>query len=203
MYLGDEGDIEDPAFCSPLVFASMQHKPRLCFDGGVVKAVEAYSWPCKLEDIPKILPNILKNDKLTKLDDRRGFHHVLVHPASRILTTFRFQNSYFHYRGLPFGVPSGPAVYQRANFNAVNFLRHFNVRTTLYLDDRLFLNRNSKNNFFPRDSFLGVILIIASGTFLSLSKSTFEASEKLEYLGMNINTSNYTFSKNKAQINII
>ena len=165
-------------------------KQRICYDSGYIKAVEAQSTPCKLEGLVDVLQMLKKGDRLNKCDDCRGFHLLKINSESRKIAGLRFQNQDFSYRCLPFGIPKAPGAFQRANMAAINFCRKFGIRSSLYLDDRLFAEDAGQDE--PRNTFLGLLTIIAAGGVLALDKSTFSPQTKLEFLGLEIDTQKTT-----------
>ena len=184
---------------TPLVMANLptihgpppdpDKKARMCHDGAWEKEIEGFPIPCKMEDLTSVLPHIRPNDLLTKLDDKRGFHLVQMNKESRGLTAFKFQNQILTYRVVPFGCPKSPAAFQRANAVATAYGRFFGVRSNLYMDDRLCLdNTASLKNGVPQNCFLTSMLCVASGGFISLTKSDFEPKQIQEFLGLQLNT---------------
>ena len=184
---------------TPLVMANLptvngpptdpDKKPRMCHDGGYEKEIEGYPIPCKMEDLKTVLPNIKKDDYLTKLDDKRGFHLLKMNNESRGLTVFQYKGRNLTYRAVPFGCPKSPAAFQRANAMAMAYGRAFGVRSNLYMDDRLCSDcSNTMINQVPQNCFLTSMLCIASGGFISLTKSDFEPKKVQEFLGLQLDT---------------
>ena len=112
-----------PDLCMGLVYASMDHKPRLCLDGGSIKILEARKAPCVLEDLYHVKQVLRRTDKMVVVDDKRGFHLCKMNKESRKLLCFKYKNRYFSYRALPFGLPRGPSSFQMTNMIAVSYLR--------------------------------------------------------------------------------
>ena len=199
----DESELPD--LCTPVVLANVQlpggpapdptKKERMCHDGGFEKAIEGYSFPCKLEDLYGILQVLEKDDLLSKSDDKSGFHLVLLGQESRLLTAFSYKGKYFMYRVAPFGSPKIPAVFQRSNLVSISYARSLGVKNNLYLDDRLVIdNENSVINGVPRNSFVTSALVIAKGGFISLEKSDFDPKYAQEFLGLHLDTKNCVIS---------
>merc|ERR1711911_93552 len=113
----------------------------MCHHGGFEKAIEGYSLPCKLEDLYNILLFTQRYDKMIKSDDKSGFHLVKLNKESRLLVAFKYKGRFLTYRGCVFGSPPVPAIFQRANMIVMNYLRTLGVRNSLYLDDRLALDK--------------------------------------------------------------
>ena len=72
-----------------------------------------------------------------------------------------------------------------------NVMRFFGHMVSLYLDDRLFIQPTDGINPLeaqPTVCFMGTLLIIASGGYISIKKSEFRPKTKTEFLGLNIDT---------------
>ena len=198
-------DNEIPDLCTPVVLANVQlpggpapddtKKERMCHDGGYEKAIEGYSFPCKLEDLYGILQVLEKGDLMSKSDDKSGFHLVLLGQESRLLTAFSYQGHKFMYRVAPFGSPKIPAVFQRANLVSISYARFLGVKNNLYLDDRLVIdNDKTMIDGVPRNSFVTAALVIAKGGFISLQKSDFNPKTAQDFLGLRLDTDLCTIS---------
>ena len=201
---------EKPDLCTPVVLANVQlpggpapdltKKERMCHDGGYEKAIEGYSFPCKLEDLYGILQVLEKDDLLSKSDDKSGFHLVLLGRESRLLTAFSYKGRMFMYRVAPFGSPKIPAVFQRSNLVSISYARTLGVKNNLYLDDRLVIdNKDTMINGVPRNSFVTSALVIAKGGFISLEKSDFDPKFAQDFLGLHLDTKNCVISVPKAK----
>ena len=186
-----------------LVFNENSEKYRTCFDGGCLKLTEEYSVPCKLDTVTNTLLFIEKNDYMCKFDDASGFLQAYLDEQSRDLTHVRWGNYIFRYFGAAFGIPRVPGDFQLLNSCAVSFLRAHGVPVSLYLDDRLVIEKNITRQEVkeinlgiraPRNAFLTTMAIIACGGFVSRKKSTPICKKVIEFLGFTINTENETIS---------
>ena len=192
-----------PMSCS-LVLANAENplkKVRPCHDGGPLKLLEAFKAPCKLEGLPEILNVLKQGDFMTKLDDTKGFHLLKLHPESRDLCNFEFAGRIFQYYVLPFGERKSPASFQQANLLPLNYCRQRGLTVSLYLDDRLVVERSldklSSKKCSPmhaKNTFLVCSLIVATGGFVNLKKSVFKPTQKEEFLGFDLDTTTATIS---------
>ena len=98
-------DYEQPLMTMPLIFASMDFKPRLCFDSGILRMIQGYKIPCKLDDLAYIIQILKQNEYLTKFDDKKGFLQARLNPTSQRYSCFTFEGKNFCYQALPFGKP--------------------------------------------------------------------------------------------------
>ena len=170
-------------------------KTRKCYDGGLLKTLESQKTPCVLDTIPNFCDMINQGDILTKTDDKSGFMQLLLNGDSVPLTGQKIGNTFFVTRGAAFGIPRIPGDFQRANNSAVAFLQSLGIRCSLYLDDRGMVDKpfiRYTPHQAPPNAFMTCAACIAVGGFISLDKSEFSGSEKMLFLGMELNTINQT-----------
>ena len=121
-----------------------------------------------------------------------GFQHHIYQAAGKegwADHEFRYKGKNLTYRAVPFGCPKSPAAFQRANAMAMAYGRSFGVRSNLYMDDRLCCDDSQTMiNQVPKNCFLTSLLCIASGGFISLTKSDFEPKKVQEFLGLKLDT---------------
>lgn len=72
--------------------------------------------PCPHFYLPSVFQLLdfmdLENKFLCKLDLKDAFFHINIHPDSQYITTFRFNNKYFKFTCLPFGLSVSPFYMQ-------------------------------------------------------------------------------------------
>ena len=197
-YLGPINEI-DPKIVTSLVLANKEGTDiyRICFDGGSYKATQKYNVPCQLDTVHDALQQMEKGDYLSKLDDKSGFLQCKFDDSSQELTTIRWGKHFFKFFGAIFGLGRVPADFQMVNNCAVSYLRAAGVPITLYLDDRLVIEKGitaeqieriRKGEEAPPNIFITMALIIALGGFISRKKSTFICDTRIEFLGFIIDT---------------
>lgn len=205
-YVGKAEEIESPIRAATVLAINIKPekiKLRVCFDGGPWSITKKYDVPCVLDTVQKALMYIEKGDRMTKWDDKSGFHQLRLDEASRSYTHFVWGKHVFQYYGAPFGIGRVPADFQLANHCVVNFLRDHGVPAFLYLDDRLIIEERhgeteqtliEKGIRAPRNALLTNLLMTAVGGFVSKSKSTPVCSTKIEFLGFDIDTEKETIA---------
>ena len=85
---------------------------RLCVDMRRANAAivrERHTIPT----IEEVLQDLSSCQFFSKLDLRKGFHQIELHPDSRQITTFTTHKGLYRYKRLSFGISSAPEVYQR------------------------------------------------------------------------------------------
>lgn len=192
-------DLANPLLASAIIVVPKQgpEQWRVCYDGSPVKAVESYTQPCHLDSCGDVLKVLKKGDLLVKMDDKQGFHQLLLDEQSRELAYCSFGDQYFRYRGAAFGFPKIPGIYQLINGIPVNVLRRHGIRVFLYLDDRLFIirpkNKQHREDLLagkvaPLGPYLGALLMTAVGTVINRPKSVLTPLEIMDFLGFTFNT---------------
>ena len=106
-----------------------------------LKAINIFIPPqhFRMETPASILPTISPQDWAVSLDLRDAYLHVPIHPVSRRLLGFQYQNRTFQYQVLPFGLRDSPWVFTRLVATLVGHLRCRGIRIHHYLDDWLIL----------------------------------------------------------------
>ena len=201
-HLGPEETTESNTRTS-LVLAYHETKQvyRICFDGGPSKITQKFTIDCKLDSIFDAISLLKKGDHMSKLDDKSGFLQVRFDKASQELSHVKWGKEIFEFFGAIFGVSRVPADFQLVNSCVVSFLRKEKVPITLYLDDRLViekdvnhlvLNEIKSGKRAPKNAWLTHALIIASGGYISKKKSTFVCQTRMEFLGFILDTKKET-----------
>jgi hypothetical protein len=116
---------------------------RVCFNGNPVKLIEKNKQACTLDSLASALSFLKQGDLLTKVDDKSGFHQMVLDPFSRNMAFCEYGGQKFRYRAAAFGFPKIPGTYQMVNGAPLNYLRKASHMAFLYLDDRLFVCRPS------------------------------------------------------------
>ena len=201
-HLGPEETIKSTTRTS-LVLAYHETKKvyRICFDGGPSKVTQKYQVECKLDSIYDAIALLEKGDHMAKLDDKSGFLQIHFDKPSQELSHVKWGKEIFEFFGSIFGVSRVPADFQLVNSCVVSFLRKEGIPITLYLDDRLVIEKNinhlelneiKSGKRAPRNVWLTHALIIASGGYISKKKSTFVCQTRLEFLGFILDTKKET-----------
>ncbi|CAG5103684.1 Oidioi.mRNA.OKI2018_I69.chr1.g887.t1.cds [Oikopleura dioica] len=174
---------------------------RVCWNGGVLKPLQLYTFPCKLEGVGAAIQMLKKGDLLFKFDDKKGFHQLPLSEESRKMACFEWGGQVFRNNILAFGIPAAPGIYQLMNLCGVNFLRKNGVRITLYLDDRLLAitpdsDKERKELLtgekISKEVWATVATLVALGGYVNIAKSTFTPTQRIEFLGFILDTTEET-----------
>ena len=123
----------------------------------------------------------MPQDWAFSLDLKDAYLHVPIHPESRSLLGFQYQNRTFQYQVLPFGLRDSPWVFTRLVATLVSHLRCRGIRIHHYLDDWLVL-ASSRDLLL---SHLQEVLLCAQslGFLINWEKSSLVPSQVPIYLG--------------------
>ena len=178
-------------WCSPLqVVTQKSGEPRLCVDlRQANKAVQRVHFPIPtLEDVTdKVAGSVL----FSKIDLKKGYHQIELHPDSRDITTFRYPGGIYRYKRLVFGLSSAFELFQqKINELFVNQTGIINIS-----DDILVFGRTQQEH----DENLETCLSILSdrGLTINRAKCVFRVSE-LEYYGFIISGNGMRATESKV-----
>ena len=148
-----------------------------------LKAINVFIPPqhFRMETLASILRTISPQDWAVSLDLRDAYLHVPIHPVSRRLLGFQYQNRTFQYQVLPFGLRDSPWVFTRLVAMLVGHLRCRGIRIHHYLDDWLILASS-------RDLLLSHLQVVLQcsqsvGFLINWEKSFLVPSQGPSYLG--------------------
>ncbi|XP_041477327.1 uncharacterized protein LOC121425366 [Lytechinus variegatus] len=135
----------------------------------------------RMETLASILPSLKALDWAASLDLRDAYFHIPIHPASRDLLGFRFKETAYRYRAMPFGLRLAPRVFTRVVTAVAAHLRKQGLRLFVYLDDWL-LVADSEAKLL---SHLSLLLRVTQklGFIVNWEKSDLLPSRSPTYLG--------------------
>ena len=110
---------------------------RICGDYKVTvnKAVKVDKYPTP--NIDNLFTRVADGQLFATLDLSNAYQQVVIDEASRKLTTINTSKGLFEYERLPYGISSGPGIYQRIMEQLLVYI----PMTVLYLDDILVSGR--------------------------------------------------------------
>ncbi|XP_056912821.1 uncharacterized protein K02A2.6-like [Takifugu flavidus] len=111
---------------------------RTCGDFNPVLVAEQYPLPL----IDDLFAGLVGGKKISKMDLNQAYLQMHVEEQSRKLLTINTHKGLFRYRRLPFGITSGPALFQRAMDQILTGL----PGVQCYLDDILCTGANNEEH---------------------------------------------------------
>ena len=126
-------------WASPAILVRQKGKDRFCIDYRKVNEVTT-SDQYPIPRIDDILSQFAGNTYFTTFDANKGFHQIEIDPKDRPKTAFRTHKGLHQYKRMPFGLKSGPAVFQCLMDKV---LGRFKWQIALvYIDDIIIYSKN-------------------------------------------------------------
>ena len=152
---------------------------RVCGDYKLTVNQAAKLDPYPLPRIEDLFARLAGGKRFTKLDIAHAYQQIPLSEESRDSVTINTHKGLFRYNRLPFGVHSGPAIFQRA---MEGLLRDI-PSTIAYIDDILITGKTEEEHLTNLDKVL--TRLREEGLTLKKGKCQFFL-EKVEYLGHTI-----------------
>ncbi|XP_065940519.1 uncharacterized protein [Magallana gigas] len=181
-----------PVVVNPLSVAmNSSGKKRLILDLSVLNKFVRRD-KVKFEDWKIALQYFQKGFHMFKFDLKSGYHHIDICSAQQTFLGFSWNNLFYVFTVLPFGLSSAPYIFTKCLRPMVRYWRQSGVNIVLYLDDGLGLaesyEKGVSDSLFVKDS------LEKAGFLVNLEKSIFEPCQMLEWLGMIWNTNMFCLS---------
>ena len=152
----------------------------------------------KMEGIRVVKSLIQKGDWMVKLDLKDAFLSVPIHPTHRRYLRFQWEEQAWEFQTLPFGLSSAPYVFTKLLKPAVATLHRLGMRLVLYLDDMLILAQTRE---MTRECLATALeLLLSLGFIINLKKSVLNPTQKIEFLGFQIDSQRMTISLPQQKI---
>jgi hypothetical protein len=171
-----------PIHCIPKKYGSF----RLITD---LRWVNSHCAPPKFsnEGIKEVLHLVQPDDRLITIDIKQGFFHIPVHKEYRKYLGFQWNNRYYQWKCLPFGLNGSPYFFYKTIRSVVGSLRQKGLRIVAFVDDFLLM---SKAQNIDADYKVLVDTLENLGLTINYEKSKINPSECKEYIGFVLNTVN-------------
>lgn len=119
---------------------------------------------------------------MVKIDISNAYYHVPVWDSHRRYLSFAFGKNIYNMNCLPFGLSSAPSVFSKISNWVASLLREKGIRTIVYLDDFLLLNKDAI--LLAQQAQWAVGFLQDLGWHINLSKTNLTPTPKIEYLGL-------------------
>lgn len=123
---------------------------------------------------------------MTSLDLTEAYLHVPIRPSHRRFQRFCLGNSHWQFKALPFDLASAPRVFTKLLINPIASLRMNGVHMHPYLDNMLVCS--SSRSRAMSDTEAAIQSLKDHGYLINIEKSIFSPSQRIEHLGMIINS---------------
>ena len=134
----------------------------------------------KNEGIDTVCELIEAEDKLFTLDLKSGFHHVSIHNDYRIYLGFQWNNKFYVWNVLPFGLNASPYFFNKVLRPIIIYLRSIGLRCVMWVDDLL---QMCKSNNFISDQDTTLDVLRRLGLVINFEKSSLNPDISKVYIG--------------------
>ena len=153
-----------PHVVNPLsVSINNQGKKRLILD---LRIPNKSIWKerIKFEDWKTALDYFEKGSFLYKFDLRSGYFHIDISSEFQTFLGFQFEEKFYTYTVLPFGLSSAPYIFTKCLRSMIKFWRKNCIKIVVFLDDGLGMNselsKTIKDSNFVKQSLLKAGFVI-------------------------------------------
>uniref|UniRef100_A0AC35GWB7 Reverse transcriptase domain-containing protein n=1 Tax=Panagrolaimus sp. PS1159 TaxID=55785 RepID=A0AC35GWB7_9BILA len=146
----------------------------------------------KMENLLMVKDLISKGAFMAKMDMKDAYFGVPIKSKYRKYLCFQVNGQMYAFRALPFGLATAPRVYTKVIRPIAAFLRKYGINLIVYLDDWLFLADTAEK--LEKDLKLASEVLTALGLVINKEKSILTSTQKIEFLGLEINSSTLCFS---------
>jgi len=198
--VGKVGEVPPPLVVMPLTVEPS--KPRLCHAERYLNLWVRDS-PFTLDTLRDVPRMVVGGSFMTSLDHKSGYQHVKLTEGSQKYFGLCWQGYYLVYTTLPFGFKASCFIYHTLSLAVISYGRDLGVPSLGYIDDSL--NAEFKGELGELDAqamgcrseelFRARIAVYIMcelwdrlGYTLSLSKSVFDPTQVLQFLGMLVNS---------------
>ena len=136
----------------------------------------------RMESVRSIMASLHQGDFMASLDIMDAYLHVPVCTSHQRYLRFAIGEDHYQFVALPFGLASAPRVFTKVLAPILALLRQRGIAIVGYLDDLLL--RASSGSELEEDVSITCRTLQEFGWFLNLRKSVLVPSQRLEHLGL-------------------
>ena len=104
-----------------------KHVEELCMDLRFVNRALPYK-KFKMEGLKQLRQMIKKGDYMTSIDLKDDYLHVPIAEESQRLLQFKFNNRFYRFRAMPFGLSTAPRIFTKILRSVVQVCRARGIR---------------------------------------------------------------------------
>jgi hypothetical protein len=152
----------------------------------------------RYEDSHTALDMIIDSDFMYTFDLKSAYHHITIYESHTKYLGFSWNNSFYIYKVLPFGIATASYIFTKITRVLVKHWRESAMRIIMFLDDGIgFAKDRSQADInamkVKRD-------LVCAGFSLATDKCMWYPSQKIEWLGYSWDSSNCIVSVNEKRI---
>lgn len=146
----------------------------------------------KMESINMVTDLLQANMWLCKIDFKDAYFAVPIDPNHRKFLQFEWKGDIFQYKCLPFGLSTAPYVFTKLTKPLVSLLREEGIKLIIFLDDVLIMSQSETE---ANSSCIRALdLFRDAGFTINTDRSIVKPTQRIEFLGFEIDSQNMTFS---------
>ena len=153
----------------------------------------------KMTTMKDVKAAITANCWMTKMDLTDCFWGLPVHEDDQRFLAFRWQGKTYQFTCLPFGLAPSPMYITKLYRHVVQHLQEQGHRLMIYIDDLLILGDTAEQCKATTDAVSKLLKDL--GAIINEEKSVLQPTQKMEYLGFVLDSTNMVISAPKKKIN--
>ena len=155
----------------------------------------------KMEGLHYLKFMLQQGDYMCKVDLKDAYFSVPLHKDSKKFIRFQWTGNIYEFLCLCFGLGPAPRVFTKILKIPIAILRRLKIRIIIYLDDMLMLAKSIQEILIAKDTV--IYLLQHLGFVINLKKSVLIPTQKIEFLGLIIDSVELTLSLTQEKLDKI
>ena len=155
----------------------------------------------KMETLKNVRDFLQPGDLMIKTDLKHAYYLVNMASESRKLLRFTWNGTLYEYTSVVFGLGPAPGMFTKLLKVPITVLRKMNISIVIYINDMLIIADSQQEMEQARDPPLFLLQHI--GFVINWEKSFLEPTKQIDFLGVQIDSTNMTFSIPEPKLNKI
>lgn len=144
----------------------------------------------KMEDIRTVTRLMGKNYFMTTIDLKDAYFSISIEKSSRKFLRFYFDEKYFEFNCLPFGLSCAPYIFTKILKPVAQYLRERGILVVIYLDDLIIMAKTA--NLCKKHTNTAKLILENLGFILNIKKCQLDPSSVCKFLGVIIDSKEYS-----------
>lgn len=151
----------------------------------------------KIEDRKTVIQLMSPGAFMATIDLTDAYYLIPLDEADRKYVRFRFENKFFEFTCLPFGLCTAPYVFTKLMKPIVTYLRQQGFLSVVYIDDFLLLGDSHEECL--RNVLETLKILEGTGFIVNGEKSVLVPSQRVQYLGFIFDSAKWTVELPKSK----
>ena len=153
----------------------------------------------KMEGLHLLKEMMQEKDYMCKIDLKDAYFCLPLHPTHRKYVRFQWEGRIYEFLPLCFGLGPAPRIFTKLLKVPIALLRRLNIRIIIYLDDMLIMCQSQGELVVAQETL--IFLLQHLGFVINQKKSLLTPVQKIEFLGMEINSVTMTLTLPQEKVN--